>query len=82
MPEIELNKIDELMLLTEEVRCLSLLHSMLKDYCDEELKDSRSIASATNMYLLKLNEKTTERLHGLVFDENFVQPISNKESNL
>lgn len=82
MPIIELDKIDKLMSLTEEVRCLSLLRSMLNDYCKDELKDYRSVASATSMYLLKLNEKTTERLCDLVFDENFIQPVNNEINDL
>ena len=59
-----------------------ILQSILNDYCEEELKDFRSVASATNIYLLKLNEKTTEQLRNLAFDENFTQPIGNEENNL
>ncbi len=75
MLTVNLDNLDKLMLLTEEVKCLSFLNCLLKDYCSEELKDSRSVASATNLYLLKLNEKTTDRLCKLVFDENFTKSV-------
>lgn len=75
MLTIKLKKIDELMLLTDEIKCLSFLSSLLNDCCCDELEDSRSIASAANLYLMKLNEKTTDQLCDLVFDENFVKPF-------
>ena len=75
MLTIKLKKIDKLMLLTDEIKCLFFLSCLLNDCCCDELKDSRSIAASANSYLMRLNEKTTDQLCELVFDRNFTKPV-------
>ena len=50
-------KLDKLMILSDELRCISYLQCLLDGECDEELKDCHSTAKIANSYLIEQNKK-------------------------